>query len=394
VRPTPRLRLRWVALAALAVVLLALALRPAPVVVEIATVTRGPLVVTLDEQGETRSHDRYSVAAPVAGRLLRSTLHEGDRVAAGQVVARLAPLPLSPQERALQQARLEQATAALRDRESEARHVGGDLEQARRDVARLEDLFTRGLVPKQQLEQARVAALTLAVDVDAASYRVRAAEAERRAALAGLLAVREVARNGRATVLDVEAPAAGRVLRIPEPDERVVAAGAPLVVIGDLEHLEVVVEMLTADAVRIAPGMRARLEGWGGERPLAARVRRVEPYAFTKVSALGVEEQRSNVILDFVDAPGPLGDGYRVTARIVVWSGEDVPQVPVTALFRCGQPWCVYVDDDGRARRREVAVGEMNMERAHVRAGLSPGERVVVRPADALTEGSRIRVAR
>ena len=388
----PRLRkLWWVAIALVVTALITVALWPEPAAVEAAAVARGPLVVTLDEQGETRSHDRYVVAAPVAGRLLRSELHEGDGIATGQVVARLAPLPLSPQDLEEQRARVAAAAAALRNREAEARHTGHDLDQAQREAARLDELFARGLVPRQQVEQARNAATTLAMDMEAAAFRVRSAAAEHRAAETGLLAVRSLAGGVARTLLDVRAPATGRVLRIPEPSERVVAAGAPLVVIGDLAHLEVVVEMLSSEAVKIAPGMAALLEGWGGEAPLRARVRLVEPYAFTKVSALGVEEQRSNVILDFVDPPERIGDGYRVTVRVITSSRQDVLQVPVSALFRCGEDWCVFVVDGNRARRRVVRIGERNALAARVLGGLGEGEAVVRHPPGELADGERVR---
>jgi HlyD family secretion protein len=184
---------------------------------------------------------------------------------------------------------------------------------------------------------------------------------------------------------------AGTVLRVLEENERVVAAGMPLVELGDAKDLEIVIDVLSSDAVRIRPGTRVRIEDWGGSDSLRAEVRRVEPSAFTKVSALGVEEQRVNVIAELQeDAPG-LGDGYRVEARIQVWQANDVLLVPVSALFRTGDSWAVFVVEDGTARRREIAVGERGGFHAEVRASLTEGETVVLHPGDRLTDGARVR---
>ncbi|MFO1400941.1 MAG: efflux RND transporter periplasmic adaptor subunit [Steroidobacteraceae bacterium] len=370
-------------------VLLLLALRPAAVEVEVAGVTRGPLELTSDELGETRSHDRFVVAAPVAGRLRRVPLHEGDAVAAGQVVATLAPLPLGARERDEQRARVAAAEAGERSARAQLQHASEDLGQARRERERLDALLARGLVAQQQVEQARNAAITLADEVEAAQGRVTAAAAELRGARAGLVALADAARGGAALV-ELHAPAAGRVLRIAEPSERVVAAGTPILVIGDLAHLEVVMEMLSTEAVKVAPGMPARLEDWGGAQPLRARVRLVEPYAFTKVSALGVEEQRTNVVLDFVDPPDGLGDGYRVTGRIVTWSAPEVLRVPLGAVFRCGTAWCAFVVDAGRARRRELVLGHFGADAVEIRGGLAAGEQVIDHPPNDLVDGGRV----
>jgi HlyD family secretion protein len=384
--------LAWLVAVVLLAALIGLALRPAPLRVEAAAVTVGPLEVTTDELGETRSHDRFVVAAPVSGRLRRVLLHEGDTVTAGQVVATMAPLPLSARERDELLARVAAAAAAERSTAAELQHVLQDLAQAQRERARVEALFARGLIAEQQVEQARNATATLAAEVEAARYRERAAAADLRGARAGLAALGENGRGAAATI-EIRAPAAGPILRIAEPSERVVTAGTPILVIGDLAHLEVVMEMLSSEAVKVRAGMAARLEGWGGEQPLRARVRLVEPYAFTKVSALGVEEQRTNVILDFVDPPGPLGDGYRVVGRIIIWSAPAVLQAPLSALFRCGQEWCVFVVEGSRARRRAVQIGHYNAEAAEISGGLRAGERVIQHPPNELADGARIRLA-
>jgi HlyD family secretion protein len=211
-----------------------------------------------------------------------------------------------------------------------------------------------------------------------------------KAARAGLVALQDPLRSKGAT-LEIRAPAPGRVLRVLEPSERVLAAGTPIMTIGDLSHLEVVLEMLSSEAVKVRSGLPALLVGWGGDQPIRARVRTVEPYAFTKISALGVEEKRTNVILDFVDPPGSLGDGYRVNGQIVLWSAPRVPKAPISALFRCGFSWCVFLVQDGRARRREIRVGHQGTTEVEVLSGLKPGDRIVRYPPNELSDGSRVR---
>ena len=376
-----------VALAAMA--LGAFALRPTPVPVDTAPAVFGPLEVTTEEQGETRSHDRFVVAAPVAGRLLRVLLRDGDAVRENQVVAFLTPLPLSAREREELSARVASAQAIERGTESQLDHVLEDLAQARRESARLESLFAGGLTSAQQLEQARNAALTLEKEVAAARFRAKSAADDVEAAKAGLIALQGPLHEGK-TAVEIRSPVAGRVLRVLEPSERVLFAGAPILVIGDLAHLEILTEMLSSEAVKVRPGMPAILESWGGDSPLRARVRTVEPYAFTKVSVLGVEEKRANVILDFVDPPGTLGDGYRVVVKVTLWSAPRVLVAPISALYRCGRDWCVFVAEGGRARRRVVQVGHQGDTEVEIRSGLSAGERVVRHPPNELADGSRV----
>ncbi len=366
------------------------ALRPKPVRVEWGTVAIGPMRSTIEEQGETRSRDRYVVAAPVAGRLLRIRLREGDPVAGDAVVASIAPLPIAPRERDESTARVDAAESALRARRAELAHAVEDLSQARRERERLERLDKEGIVARQQVEQGRSAEKTLEQDVDTARHRAHAAGAELRAARAALIGL-PGPRSNPPSVIEVRSPAAGEVLRILEPSERVVAAGTPLLVIGDLKHLEVVIEMLSSEAVNVKPGMPATVEDWGGERALSARVRRVEPYGFTKVSALGVEEQRARVILDFIGGAARLGDGYRVTGRIVLWSSPRTLIAPLAALFRCGSAWCTFVVDGHRARRRRIVIGHRNANAIQVLAGLRVGDRVILYPPNDLADGSRIR---
>lgn len=382
--PRQKILLAAGALAALAAA--AWLLMPEPVVVEVASVESGPLRVTVDEDGEIRAHDRYAVAAPVAGRLLRIELEEGDAVTAGQLVARLAPLPLSARERDELRARLAAAAALEREAEARLRHARADLDQARRERARTDRLIAGGFLSPQSAEQARVAEAGAAEEAQAAAHHARAAAADVAAARAGLVAM---AADGGAVVA-VGTPVAGQVLRVVEENERVLAAGAPILIVGDPRRYEAVVDVLSADAVRIRPGMTVLLEQWGGDAALRGKVRRVEPAAFTKVSALGVEEQRVNVIVDVDPLPPGLGDGFRVEARIVVAEQADVVKVPVSALFRRGDGWAVFVVDKGRVHLREVRVGIRNGSEARVEQGLSAGGRVVRHPGGSLADGVRV----
>lgn len=382
----------WLAIGiAMLLALSAIALRPQPVIVEIGTVHFGPLQVTEEDQAETRSHDRYVVAAPVAGRLLRVLLRDGDTVVAGQLVATLAPVPLSTRERDEATARVDAAAAAERSAQAQLAHAREDLAQARREDARLRALVAQGLASSQTFEEARTAMVTLDMEVTAARNRSVSAAAELRGARAALAAVSNT-RSAGDSVLTIRTPAGGRVLRVLEASERVIPSGTPILVIGDLAHLEVMMEMLSSQAVRVSAGMPALLLGWGGDHPLRARVRLVEPYAFTKISALGVEEKRTNVILDFVDPPGALGDGYRVIARIITWSSSRVLQAPMSAIFRCDSDWCVFAVEQGRARIRHVLIGHLNDEAVEVLSGLKDGEEVIKHPPNELSDGSRVSV--
>lgn len=361
---------------------------PDPISVAATKVERGPMRVTLDEDGEVRAFDRYVVAAPVGGQLLRVGLREGDRVERGQIVARIAPAPLTERERGEQVARVAGARALKLEAEELVRKAQATLDQAERERKRADTLVARGFISKEAAEQAHVAVTNATVGLDAARYRARASAAEVRAAEASLVALRANGAAGRA-LIEIKAPAAGEVLRVHEKSERVLASGAPIVTLGNPARFEVVLDYLTTDAVRIKPGMTVLLDNWGGGI-LKARVRLVEPGAFTKVSALGVVEQRTNVIADFLDPPGPLNDGYRVDGRVVIWEAEDALKVPVASLFRLGGEWAVFVVDGARVRSRPVRIGQRNALEAQVLEGLSAGELVVRHPPNDLSAGARV----
>jgi HlyD family secretion protein len=377
-----------------AVALLTWMLRPAPVRVELGVAARGPLEVSVDEEGRTRVRQRYGIAAPVSGRLERIALDEGDAVAAGDVVARVSPAPLDPRTVAQARARLEAALATQREAKARVGQSDAALAQAERELRRAASLASAGTLSEQQLEQAELARTSRAQERDAALEAADASSHEVDAARAALLAAGgsdgAPAARGSDSVIEVIAPVAGRVLRVFEESSRVVAVGTPLLEIGDPADLEIVVDVLSADAVKIRPGAEVRLEAWGGEQVLRARVRLVEPSGFTKLSALGVEEQRVNVIADFVDSPGALGDGYRLEARIVVWRADDVLRAPASALFRRGDAWHVFAAEDGRARLRPVEAGHRGVDAVEILAGLEPGESVVLHPTDRVSDGVRI----
>ena len=366
-------------------------LLPDPILVEASRVTAGLLQVTVEEDGETRAHDRFVVSAPVAGRVARIELHEGDPVARDQIVAEIWPLPLSAREREEQLARIASAEALAREAAERVQRAQAEYDQARRERLRMEQLAAGGFVSKQDAEQAQVDETTKANELEAARFRLRSAQADLRAARAALLAT-DAARGGKARVA-IHSPAAGKVLRIPERSDRVVDAGTPLITIGDPKNLEIVIDLISTDAVKVRAGMPVLLEGWGGGQPLRARVRVVEPYGFTKISALGVEEQRVNVIADFVDPPGQLGDAYRVEAKIIIWSRDDVLKVPVSALFRHGDSWAVFVIENGRARRRVIQIGQRGSLEAQAMQGLKPGETVIRHPSNDITDGTRVKIS-
>mgnify|MGYP001208012393 FL=1 len=377
--------LGYPAFAAAVVALLAWWAWPSPRLVETARAGRGPVQVAIEEDGETRAVDRYGVAAPVSGRLLRVALREGDAVKSGQVVAEIAPLPLSEADRDLLEAKLEAAKALKLEADERVRRAEADAVQAERERVRVADLVAKKFMSDQALEQADVAAKTKTADVKAAKSRAVAAAAEVEAARATLVAVR-----AKAPTVRVASPVDGRVLRITEKSERVVQPGTVLVTVGDPAALEIVIDVLSSDAVRVKPGMRMLVTGWGGPEVEAA-VRLVEPAAFRKISALGVEEQRVNVIADFKAVPPGIGDAYRVDARIVVAEKPDALRVPVGALFRRDGKWTVFVVDGGRLAAREVELGLRGARNAEVVAGLSEGEVVVLYPGNELAEGARVR---
>ena len=387
---------RVVFVAATVLALLAVALWPQAVAVDAATVARGPLVVTIDEEGQTRLHHRFTVSAPVSGRVLRIELHPGDLVQRGKtVVARIqadAPPLLDDRARAQAEASVGAARSAVGRARAEEQRARAALDLATSELKREQSLAESGLTTRQALDARQAAVITADEAMNAARFAAAAATSELERARAQL---RPASLDTGGRVLPVLAPVDGVVLRRFRESESVVPAGEPLVEIGDPSHLEVVADLLSTDAVKVKPRMRVLVEQWGGDRPLGAIVERVEPAGFTKVSALGVEEQRVNVIIDLDDdhaAWQAMGDGYRVEVRIQIWEAASVLKVPTSSLFRAGDQWAVYLLDGSRARQQLVEVGQRTGTEAELRGGVSEGQRVVVHPPDTLRDESRVSV--
>jgi HlyD family secretion protein len=374
--------------------LLAVALWPTTIPVELGAVSRGPLMVTVDEEGMTRVRDRFIVSSPVGGRVLRIELDPGDTVKRGQIVARVraeAPPLLDERTRAEAQAAIDSARAALGRARAEEQRARATLAQLQRELTRIRELAQNRVVAAQELEAREAEAKGAEESVNAVVFAVQAATSELQRAQARLAPPTPDA-AGR--VVTVTAPADGVVLKRLRESESVVPPGDPLIEIGDPHQLEIVADLLSTDAVRVKRGARAIIEQWGGDQQLEARVRRIEPSGFTKISALGVEEQRVNVVLDFVDPAAAwtaLGDAYRVEVRIVIWEAPAVLKVPTSALFREGEKWAVYTVESGRARRVIVELGHQTAQEAEVLSGLSEDVRVILHPGDTLAGGARVR---
>jgi len=369
------------------VALVLLVLRPEVIPVETSVIERGPLRVTVDEDGETRVQDRYVVSAPVTGRMVRLECEVGDSVAVGQVLARVYPLPLDTRTRAEAAARLEAAEASRRAAEARVEQAHALWSESRRALERLERVSTDvpGSVAGQRLDEARTAERTAALALQEAESVMDAAEHEVQSARATLAG--SDTSSSEPTV--VRAPAAGGVLRLYEECERIVMAGSPILEIGDPDRLEIVVDVLTEDAGRLEVGAHARVTTGAGGDTLHARTLRIEPSAFTKVSPLGIEEQRVNVILSFEDS-AVLGDRYRVDASLVTWESDDVLLVPMSALFRSDSRWSVFLVEEERARLTHVELAHQGRSSAEVLEGLDVGDVVVLYPSETLEDGAPV----
>jgi len=385
---------RVLLVAAVVGALVAIALWPASIGVDVSLVSRGPLIETIDEEGTTRVRDRFVVSVPVSGRVLRIELEPGDAVKRGAVVAQVraeAPPLLDARTRTEAQAAVESARATLGRARAEEQRARTSLTQAQREAVRSRELARAGVVAAQGLETVEAAAKEAGEAVNAASFAVRAAESELQRAEARA-APAPPDTQGR--VVAITAPANGVVLRRLRESESVVPAGEPLLEIGDPRRLEIVSDLLSTDAVRVVPGARTFIEQWGGNRALDAKVRRIEPAGFTKISALGVEEQRVNVVLDLVnpvEAWKALGDAYRVEVRVVTWEAESVIKIPTSALFRDGSAWAVYAVTDGRARKVRVEIGHQTRLEAEMLSGVPEGKQVILHPGDRVADGVRVK---
>lgn len=388
----------WAGIALVITAALVAGLRPQPVLVEAATVSEGPLQVTIEEEGRTRVKDRFVVSAPVAGFVRRINLEVGDSVVQKQVLTELEPLRsavLDPRRRAEAEARVAASRSALLSAEEKRQAAQAEAEYASGEYRRKLRLQKTGSISEDQLSQSHTEMRRAEAQLRSARFAVDVAKYELDAA--STLLQYSAAQNSDSVLKErvpILAPVNGAVLSLHRKSEGVVAAGEPLVELGDPRALEVAVDVLSFDAVRLHPGTEVLIERWGGE-PLKASVKVVEPVGFTKVSALGVEEQRVWVIVDITSAPEAwqrLGDGYRVEARFILWQNPQVVQVPNASLFRIDDGWGLFVIDEGRAHLRRVEVGERNGLRAQILEGVRVGERVVTHPDNSLEDGVRLTV--
>lgn len=363
-------------------------MRPAVVDVDTAIVTRGSFRETIDAEGRTRVRDRFVISAPVTGELHRLTVREGTWISRGQVVASIAPVPLDEATRRQAEARVASAVAVASEALTRVTVARAAAEQAKRVLQRREALLAAGAVSPESREQLALESRARDDDLVAAEARSRAAAADVNAARSALVSTE----GSRGAVIRVRSPARGSVLRIPDVSARVTAAGTPLLELGDASAIEIVTDVLSTDAVRICSGQEVEIVDWGGEVALRGRVRSVEPSAFTKVSALGIDEQRVNVIVDLLDRPQMLGDGFRVEVRVVVWEESAAVSVPSSALVQhANGAWSVFVIEEGRARSRPVQVGHRTSGFVEIRSGVPTGTRVVLFPSDKIHEGVRVR---
>jgi HlyD family secretion protein len=373
--------------------LVAVAVWPRAIEVDFTVVTRGPLVVTIDEEGVTRVRDRFVVTAPVAGDLARIALEPGDAVRKGQTLLTLrpaTPVPLDARTRAEIEAGARSAEALEGRARAERDRAASAATLAEQRAARARALLGGGAVAREEVEARDAEARSAADALRSAEFAIAQARQELQAMRARLGQLRAGEPQPDFVVVS---PIDGLVLRRPQQSARVVAPGEPLLEVGDPARMEIVADLLSSDAVRVGPGAAVVIEQWGGPTPLRGCVRRIEPSGFTKVSALGVEEQRVNVIIDFespLDERRSLGDGYRVEVKVVTWKADDVLKVPVGALFREADEWAVFVAAGDRAARRRVQIGQRSGLEAQVVGGLADGDQVIVYPPDTVADGIRV----
>lgn len=381
----------WVAIAATLTAVVVLMLRPRGIVVETATVGRGDVTAKVSAEARTRVRDLFVITAPVDGQLERLTVQPGDPVTAGTIVCRIqpvAPRPLDARTRAQASAALSAARAAVARAEAMARQAAVAVEHADSELARSRKLAASGVMASADAEHAGHESERRHRELESAQATILEAKAE----LARAAALLVPNRGPGDPAVGVTAPVAGRILRVLRESAGPIAAGVPIVELGDPMRLEIAAELLSSDAASVRVGATAIITGWGGSRSLPARVRRAEPAAFTKISALGLEEQRVRVIIDLIEPPPVgLGHDFRVDVAITTWSGSDVLRVPSTALFRSGVQWAVFVVRDDVARVVEVELGPTDGEWTVVERGLGGGEQVIAHPSDLIREGVRVR---
>lgn len=394
-RPGPRILIGSIIL--LILVAIFFSLRTPPIDVDTAEVVEAPLLVTIDDEGETRVRDMFVVTAPINGRLLRVDLEAGDEVIAGKtVVARMVPAEpdfQNPRSEAEIRAHIRALQANVRSSAARISQAKADRKLAAANFERTDAIFKRGFATKTAHDAARAARDSSEAHVAEVLQAYETAQFDLKAAQASLMG--PSFRKSHGNALDITSPESGSVLRVTQESETFLAAGATIMELGNSADIEIVTDLLSRDAVKIKPGGDVLVDNWGGERPLRGKVQRIEPFGFTKISALGVEEQRVNVIIDFVDplaARERLGHGYRVIVRLVEWSGDNILQAPISALFRDAGNWSVFEMRDGQARLVPVKVGRMNDERAEILEGLDAETSVILHPSEKIYDGTKVRL--
>lgn len=389
-------RIAWLSVLLIILAALAYGFRPQPRLVDIVEAKLAPMQVTIEEEGKTRVIDRYIISAPVAGTTCRVDLDVGDSVEKDQMLVNIKPLQsqaLDPRSHAEAEATVAAAESALRAAEQNVHSARADAELAGKELTRLEPLAKQGHVSEDRLDQARATKRSTAATLRSAVFAVDVAKHELDAARTALRYTGNTSSNPE-DMVQVLAPVAGQVLKVQQECEGVVSPGQPLLEIGDTRSLEIETDVLSADAVKINPGMSVLYERWGGEKPLTGHVRRVEPVGFTKISALGVEEQRVLIISDITSDTEQwqtLGDGYRVESRFILWEEQDVLQIPASALFRVEDQWALFVMKNNKAKRRNVKVGQRNGLSAQILNGLAEGEAVITHPDNTIDDGVAVK---
>ena len=378
---------KWLIPGVLAVVVIlavVFAMSPTPLPVETALVEERTLTILVEEQGRTRARDPFVVAAPINGRLLRIQLDEGNHVEQGQITARIALAPEDRRTEATYRANLTAAEARQAAAEAALMEAESAVARARREEERRGELLKNNLISQEELEYYYQV-------TDSAEARRLSAQATQAAAAAEVESARSrllgISTDNEEGVLDIIAPVSGTIYRVYEESERVVQAGTPLMDISNDDSLEIIIDLLTQDAVKVSPGDPILVTGWGEDRVISARVSYIEPQAFTKISALGVEEQRVNVIAEFLEPTSPLGAGYRIEAGIVVWEEDNVLTVPTSALFQRSSTWQVFVVTGDTVELRALTLGQRGREYAQVLDGLRADDRIVLYPSDLISEG-------
>ncbi len=403
VRPAPRKPAEWrrylpYAIGAGALFLLVQALRPTPTPVEAGSVSHGPLTVTVLEEGKTRIRHRYLVTPPVAGYLNRVPLRPGDAIVAGQtVIATIQPQPasfLDPRARAEAEARVKASEASKMQRDTQVERARAALDLAQKELVRAKELKKSGAIATKEWDTAENQVNVLTRELNTAEFGLQVADFELAQAKAALTQVQTPATEN-SDPLKIVAPVNGYVLNVFEESARMLTAGTQIMEVGDTNDMEAEIELLSSDAVGVQPGADVSIEEWGGDAPLRGKVAIVEPGGYTKVSSLGVEEQRVKVRVDFIDSLPPgtkMGDRFRVEARIVTWHGDNVLQIPTGALFRRGGDWMTFLFDGGTARQTKVEIAHNNGVAAEVRSGVKDGQRVILHPPDAVSDGAAVKV--